>query len=165
MAATSGRRDLQFEDLDAVVRDAGRLAAAGYRRVGRWDLAQVCGHLAQWMGYAVDGYPPMPAPVRLLMPVLRAAIGRPTLRKVLATGSMSAGSPTLRQTVPESAVDPGPALAELRRMVGRFKSHEGEYAVSPLFGPMTRHEMARLQRIHCAHHLGFLVPKGEGGPR
>ena len=40
------RRELRFDSLDEVVRDAEHLLAVGYDRAGNWDLAQCCGHLA-----------------------------------------------------------------------------------------------------------------------
>jgi hypothetical protein len=39
-------RTLSFPDLDAVVREADALRVGGYERAGQWDLAQICGHVA-----------------------------------------------------------------------------------------------------------------------
>jgi hypothetical protein len=156
--ARPARRPLTFHDLDDVLRDVDALAAGGYDRAGNWDLAQACRHLAEWMRFAVDGYPRSPLPVRLIFAALRPTIGRSVLRKTLDTGSMGAGSPTLRETVPAPAADPMPAVAELRRTIERFRDHRGEYHASPLFGALTRDQMTQLHLVHCAHHLSFLVP-------
>jgi len=152
------RRSLRFNDLDEVVRDVEDLQRRGYDRVGRWDLAQVCGHLSEWMGYAVDGYPKPPAVAGVVLALVRSTIGPSILKKILAKGSLDAGSPTMKQTVPPPSADPGPAIAELRRVVERFKGHGGEYCASLLFGPIGRDEMKRLQLIHCDLHLSFLLP-------
>jgi hypothetical protein len=152
-------RSLDFGDLGAVVRDAELLAAAGYDKVGNWDLAQVCGHLTEWMRFPLDGFPRPGLPVRLMLWALRHTTGRRMLRRTLARGSMPGGSPTLPQTVPPPGGDEAAAVEQLRRVVTRFRSHAGRFHASPLFGEMDRETWTRLQLIHCAHHLSFLIPK------
>ena len=61
---TVARRPLKFDSLDAVVRDAENLLASGYDRAGNWDLAQVCGHLAEWLRFPMDGFPKVPLLIR-----------------------------------------------------------------------------------------------------
>ncbi|MSR53846.1 MAG: DUF1569 domain-containing protein [Gemmataceae bacterium] len=51
------------------------------------------------------------------------------------------------------------AVADLRTNVERRKAHNGAIVPSPLFGPMTKDEAWRMQLVHGAHHLSFLVPK------
>lgn len=162
MSAGSERRRLSFRDLDEVVRDAEALLAGGYRRVGRWDLSQVCGHLADWLTYPVDGFPTPPLALRPLMFLMRNTIAPRMLRKTLAKGEMPAGAPTLPASVPAPGGDESEAVARLRRAVERFRAHEGEYLPSPLFGPVSRDEANRIHLIHCAHHLGFLIPEARG---
>ena len=57
------RRTLTFDTLDAAVRDAEYLLAAGYDRAGNWDLAQCLDHLAAWLTYPVSGFPKAPLPI------------------------------------------------------------------------------------------------------
>ncbi len=159
MSAGSERRRLRFHDLDEAVRDAESLLRGGYRRVGRWDLSQICDHLADWLTYPVDGMPPAPLPMRAAMFVMRHTVAPRMLRKTLDAGEMPAGAPTLPATVPAPGGDETEAVARLRRAVERFRAHEGEYLPSPLFGPVSRDEANRMQLIHCAHHLGFLIPE------
>lgn len=158
------RRSITFAHLDELVADAERLHTVGYECAGQWDLAQVCGHLSEWMRYAIDGYPPTPWPLRPIVWVLGKTIGRRSLRKTLATDTMPGGTPTLRQTIPTSGADEEAAVAELRATVARFQAHEGPYHASPLFGPIDRATMTRLQLIHGAHHLSHLIPKDESAP-
>ena len=51
------RRQLDFRDLNEVVQYVEKLHVGGYEKVGNWDLAQVCGHLSDWMRFPLDGYP------------------------------------------------------------------------------------------------------------
>ncbi|MBA4065248.1 MAG: hypothetical protein C0501_16355 [Isosphaera sp.] len=154
-----GRRKLTFATLDEAVADAENLLARGYDRAGNWDLAQCCGHLAEWMRFPMDGFPRQWVPVRVLFWALRNTIGRRTLRKMLATGGMPAGAPTLKQTVPPPGGDAAGAVAELRRTAGRMAAHPDPPKPSPLLGALTRDEWFRVNLLHCAHHLSFLVPR------
>ena len=153
------RRQLRFNDLDEVVRDAEGLLARGYERAGNWDLAQVCGHLAEWLRFPVEGFPKAPAPIRAVFWVLRKTVGRKKLLTYITTGSFPAGKPTMPETVPPPGGDPRAAVEKLRTSVNRLKAHTGPIVPSPLFGPMTKEEAVRMQLVHCAHHLSFLVPK------
>ncbi|WP_337176036.1 DUF1569 domain-containing protein [Paludisphaera sp.] len=162
MSAESARRRLRFHDLDEAVRDAEALLAGGYRRLGRWDLSQACGHLADWLTYPVEGFPPAPLALRPVMFLLRHTVGPRMLRKTLAGGEMPANAPTLPASVPAPGGDDAAAVDRLRRAVARFKAHQGPYRPSPMFGAVSRDESARMQLLHCAHHLGFLVPESPG---
>src|SRR3954464_6194730 len=107
------RRDLDFRDLDAVVRDAESLAVGGYEKAGNWDLSQVCGHLADWMRFPLDGFPRPALPVRLTLWVMRHTVGRRMLRRVLPKGPMWGGRPTIRETVPPPGGDEAAAVEQL----------------------------------------------------
>jgi hypothetical protein len=155
---TATRRVLNFASLDDAVRDAEHLLAVGYDKAGSWDLAQVCGHLAEWLRFPMDGFPRVPVLFRPLMWGLRRTIGPKALKKLLATNRMPDG-PTLKQTVPPPGGDPAAAVARLKETVGRATTFAGEIRPSPFFGPMTRDEWIGLNRVHAAHHLSFLVPK------
>ena len=152
------RRSLRFESLDDAVRDAESLLATGYERAGTWDLAQVCGHLADWLTYPVQGFPTAPLPIRMMLGVVRATLGRRMFEKYLREG-MPAGKPTMPESVPAAGGDPAAAIERLREAARTFRAHVGDYRPSPLFGRLTRDEALRLQLAHAAHHLSFLVPK------
>jgi hypothetical protein len=154
------RRRLDIRDFDAVIRDVEALAAGGYDRAGRWDLAQVCGHLAEWMRYPLDGFPRPPLPIRLMLGTLRTTIGRRKLRTIVETRSMKSGAPTLRESVPAPGGDEAAAVERLRQAVARFRAHAGPLHPSPLFGVMDHQTATQLQLVHCAHHLSALIPRG-----
>ena len=157
------RRTLSFATLDDVAVDAEHLLAGGYEPAGNWDLPQVCGHVAEWMRYGMDGFPRPPVPVRLLMWVARNTMGPKLFRKYLAEGAMPAGKPTMPQTVPAAGGDAAAAVAKLRETVEKAKAFPGPPVPSPFFGPMTRDEWVRLNCVHAAHHLSFLVPTNPPG--
>lgn len=160
MTATTQRRQLRFNDLDEVVRDAESLLANGYEKAGNWDLAQCCKHLAEWLRFPVEGFPKMPLPLRPLFWMARKTVGRKKLLEYIGTGSFPAGKPTMPQTVAPPGGDPREAVDALRTSVERLKAYGGPIVPSPLFGPMTKDEAVRMQLVHAAHHLSFLVPKG-----
>lgn len=157
--STPARRSLTFRDLDDIIRDIETLHAHGYDRAGNWGLTQVCRHLADWMRFPLDGFPKNPWPVRLILSAMKVTVGRKALRDILKNGSMPSGKPTLPQTVASPTADDDKAVAEIREIVSRFKRHNGPVHPSPLFGEMDLATATRLQLIHCAHHLSFLVPK------
>ena len=152
------RRKLAFAALADVVADAEMLLAKGYDRAGNWDLAQVCGHLADWMRFPMDGFPKLPLLLRPVFAAVRVTIGKKIRNKIIAEG-FSAGSRTMPQTVPPPGND-AVAVAKLKETAERFQAFTGPIHPSPLFGAMDKDEALRLQLRHCEHHLGFLVPRG-----
>lgn len=156
------RRSLQFDDLDEAVREAESLRTSGYDRAGNWDLAQTCGHLAEWMRFPIEGFPRGPLPVRMILWFVGVAFARRKLRKTIDTGEMPAGGPTLQETVLPPGGDEAAAVEQLRQTVQRFKAHDGLLHPSPLFGNVDRETATKMQLVHCAHHLGFLVPRTTG---
>jgi hypothetical protein len=158
MTEMAQRRELRFHNLDEVVRDAEHLQEVGYSKVGKWDLTQLCKHLVEWMRYPVDGYPKLGCLIGPMLWLMKVTIGKRILRTILATSSMRAGAGTLKQTVFEPGGDSAEAVDRLKQTVQRFKAHGGDYYPSPLFGFLTRDEALKLQLVHCAHHLSFLIP-------
>lgn len=154
------RRQLSFDTLDAAVADARGLLVSGYRSAGKWDLAQVCGHCADWLRFPVEGYPRGPLPIRAMLWLMKVTVGKTARHKILRERRFKTGTPTMPATVkPRGAIDDAAGVDELARAVDQFQRHSGPYHSSPLFGNMTRAEHEQLQRIHLAHHLSFLLPK------
>lgn len=153
------RKHLQFSSLDEAVRYAEQLHRDGYRSLGNWNLAQICEHLSDWLGYMVDGYPRVPMPVGLLLWGVRKTAGRVILRKILSTGKMAAGGPTTQQTIHAAdGLEDETSLRRFRETVERFQAHQGNYHVSPIFGSLSSEAGLKLHLVHCAHHLSFLAP-------
>ncbi len=157
------RRRLRFANLGDVVREAESLHASGYQQAGKWDLGQVCGHLADWMAFPMDGFPAMTFPGRAMGFVVRNTIGGVIVRRVLATGGMPSGASTMRETIPVAGGDESAAIDRLRKTVARFEAFTGPVHPSPIFGKLDRQQWMQLQLVHCGHHLGFLIPKAGVG--
>lgn len=150
---------LKFETLDDAVRDAERLLAAGYEKTGKWSLAQCCFHLSEWLRYPMDGFPRGPLPIRFVIWIVRNLMGKGMYQKVVQSGAMPAGKPTMPQSVAEPTVEDAAGVAKLKEVVERWKANTAPILPSPLFGEMTMEEAERLQRVHMAHHLSFLIPR------
>jgi hypothetical protein len=153
------RRPLVFNNLDEVVQDAQALLAKGYEKAGAWDLAQCCKHLAEWMRFPCEGFPRAPAPIRAMLWMMKKTVGPKKLQQYIAEGSFPPGKPTMPQTVAPPGGDSRVAIEELRKSVERMKAHAGAIVPSPFFGAMNKDTCLRLQLVHAAHHLSFLVPK------
>jgi hypothetical protein len=153
------RRELDFRNLDDVVKDMESLRAGGYFQIGGWDLVQVCGHLAEWMRFPLDGFPKPLVPIRLMLWSMRLTVGPRLLRKTLQARSMPIGRQTFPETVPPPGGDEAAAVQRFCQLVTRFQAHDGRYHPSPLFGAMDRETLTQLQLIHCSHHLSFLMPR------
>jgi hypothetical protein len=96
-------------------------------------------------------------PIRVILRVVRATVGRAKFEQYLQDG-MPAGKPTMPQSVPPPGGEPAAAIEKLRAAVARWKAHTGVVHPSPLFGRMTKDEATSLQLAHASHHLSFLVP-------
>ncbi len=154
------RRQLQFSSLDDVGNDARSLLQSGYHRYGQWNLAQVCGHLANWISYPLDGFPKSFPPIGILLGIMRVTVGKKQLKKILDSRSMTSGAPTIPKSVPTvDAASDNEAVARLDATIKRFKEHSGHLHASPIFGEMDKETLTQLHLIHCAHHLSFLVPR------
>lgn len=158
MANSGNRRTLTWTDLDQVVEDVEKLCVTGYHAVGQWNLAQCCGHIADWMTFPLDGFPRPPWIIRVFLSTLKWTIGKRQLRKILSTRSMPQGNPTMPETVYPTGTDATEEVERLKRAVQRLQESQGPYQPSPLFGDMSRQDLLDLQVIHAAHHLSFLVP-------
>jgi hypothetical protein len=153
------RRNLVFGNFDEVLADAENLREKGYSKAGNWDLAQVCGHVAAWIRFATDGYPRQGCFMGQIFWLMRHTIGRMILKSVIREGKMRDGTPTMPATVSEPGGDDALAVADLKDAVAKFHQHAGEYHPSMLFGRWTREECLKLNLVHAAHHLSYLIPK------
>ena len=159
---TTRRRQLRFATLDEAVRDAEHLLSKGYDRVGNWDLAQCCHHLAVLMAYPIDGFPKFRFPLSVACWLLKHTVASGQLQKVLDCGAWPTGTPTDKRTVQSAGGSDAEAVARLGRAVERLLAHEGPLRPSPLFGMLDKETLVKLHRVHTAHHLSFLLPRSDG---
>lgn len=153
------RKDLRFQTLDAIKSDIETLEHAGYSAHGKWDLSQICEHLADWMTYPLDGFPPMPWFIRCLLGVMRTLRGKALYRQFVASQRMAPNSPTSPQSIHLPNQDATASVQRLVKAIDRLKNHRGDILPSPLFGVLTKDELIALQLAHCSHHMSFLEPK------
>lgn len=90
---------------------------------------------------------------------MRITIGKSSLRKILKSGEMGKGMPTMPETVHKAGENPDQPIERLAKSIDRLSSAQEPTYPSPVFGKMSKEELVRLQLIHCTHHLGFLIPK------
>lgn len=154
------RRTLKFESLADAVRDAEHLLANGYDRAGNWDLAQCCGHLANWAIYPMDGYPPLPLLLKPVFWIVRNTMAGKIRRDLIgADGVMKPGLQTAPQSVPAPGGDAAEAVEKLKVAYARWLAHDGPLHPSPLLGLLPRDDITRGHLVHASHHLSFLIPK------
>ncbi|MEQ1826076.1 MAG: DUF1569 domain-containing protein [Pirellula sp.] len=154
------RRELRFAKLADISSDIDQLLTKGYQRTGKWDLSQICEHLADWMIFPIDGFPKAPLFVACILGVMRVTLGKSLFKKFVRDQRMSVNQPTDPATVHNSTQDSQASIDRLRKAIDRLASHRGPIHPSPLFGKMNYDELVSLQLAHCAHHLSFLVPNG-----
>jgi hypothetical protein len=150
---TAARRTLEFATLDQVMPDVDRLMERGYTSVGKWTLGQVCNHLGKSLAASVDGYPMKKVPW-----LLRKTVAPIFLRRMLRTGVMPEGLKGPEFLMPKPDLDDRAEVEALRAALRLFAGHTGPLAENPFFGRLTRDQVERLNGIHCAHHLSFLLP-------
>jgi hypothetical protein len=146
-------RNLEFRACQEVAAEVDRLHAGGYEKAGTWDLAQVSDHLTYFIQGSLDGF-------TFRVPWLfKVLFGRLVFRRILSQRRMKAGVFTPQKPLPEPGGDEAAAVARLKQVLQKLEAHQGELQPSPFFGYMTPAQWRELHLIHCAHHLGFLIPK------
>lgn len=147
-----GRRTLQFQSFQDVLRDVEQLAAsASLQMLGNWPLPELLNHLTMTMNNSIDGFQ-VRAPwlIRLLAPLMkRSALKqiRPGIRLPKSAEAMA---------FPQ-AVSLATSLQDFRRAIERV-SCETMQAPHPAFGSMTHQDWYQLHLRHCEMHLSFAIP-------
>ncbi len=150
------QRQLDFKAFTEVRAELDRLHQGGYEKLGQWDLAQVCDHLAFFIRGSLDG------PTFRVPWLFKVLFGKMALRRILSQRRMKAGGFTPQTPLPSPGGDEAAAVARLKELLARFEAQlgdGGELHPSPFFGRLTPDEWRQLHLIHCGHHLGFLLPK------
>ena len=156
---TSGRRSLAFGSFDDIMPDVERLLQ-GHATVGTWSLAQICRHVATVMRRVVDLPASTPHDPSLWVPEEQK-------RQVLESGLLPEGLQGPAVVMPTDASGEREEAEGLQQAINHYKASSGPVIPHRFFGPLTKAEWDRLQLIHAAHHLSFVVPKagqipGEG---
>ncbi|HKD36820.1 MAG TPA: DUF1569 domain-containing protein [Pirellulales bacterium] len=152
-AKVQGRRELHFANLDEILADGERLAAArNLKSLGNWTLGQALGHLACAMDTAVDGVKNPP-------PWIFRVMGRMFKNKVLKRMDPGFKLPdnAAKELIPPPSMTTEEGLRRLRTAIARLKVTPNR-APSPFLGRLTTEESNRLQCSHAELHLSFFVP-------
>jgi hypothetical protein len=154
MARPDPRRALSLETLDDVMPEVDRLLAGGYRPAGNWSLGQICHHLADTFRVTLDG-PPRPMPW-----VVKKTIGPLALRWLKSVRRMPVGlkAPSYLTPPASSEAEDRPGAENLRAVIARFQNELPETIDHPLFGRVSRADLATISVRHCEHHLAFAIP-------
>lgn len=153
------KRQLKFNDFDALIHEVHFLNEVGYESNGKWTLAQCCGHLADWMRFPIDGFPTPPFFMRPIFWLMKVSMGDRMKENILANG-FKGGMPTAPETVPEpDEMTDQQAIDLLQNTINRVNAHQGELLPSPLFGPMDKETLLKVTLLHAEHHLGYLEPR------
>jgi hypothetical protein len=147
------RRRVDFKDLSDVCADARELNKSGWLAVGRWDLSQVCNHLADATEWSVKGFP-LQAPW-----LVRRFFGPWAFRKVLKARRLRAGVKVPDKILPQSGGDADLAIDRLEQSVQLFDSHCGPMHEHPILGRLDKEAWRQFHLIHGGHHLSFLSPQ------
>ncbi len=156
----SDRRSLRFENLSDVRRDLDALERAcatdTLRYSGNWTPGEIYTHLAAFINYAYDGYPPEfpkpPAIIKLMLKLQK----KKYLRKGLPAGVKIPGVPG--GTVGAEKVSANDGMARLRAALDRLE-RQPPAAPNIIFGPLTHEEWRNLHQRHCELHLSYLHPR------
>lgn len=156
----SDRRPLRFDSLADVRRDLEALEQAcgadTLRYSGNWTPGEIYTHLAAFINYAYDGYPPgFPKPPAIIKLILKLQ-KKKFLHKGLPAGVKIPGVPG--GTVGAEKVPPAAGLARLRAALDRLERH-APTAPNIIFGPLTHEEWRCMHQRHCELHLSYLHPK------
>lgn len=151
------RRDVKLKDLDELLREAMRLAQAEHDgqldREGNWSAGTIFGHLAAWIDYPYDGFPPNMKPPLILRLLMRFA------KPWVINGRMPRGIriPKVKGgTFGIERLSTAAGLAKLQRSVERLK-RQTPTRPSPLFGQLTHAQWIRLHLRHAELHFGYLT--------
>lgn len=149
------RRPLRFGSIDEAVREAERLAESErggrLKRLGNWTLGQACNHIATWIDYGYEGYPPgarPPAIIRFILRFMRAKMLRGSMPQGVRIPKVEGGTYGIE---PMATAD---ALAKMKRSFERPRREPVTFH-SPAFGAMKDEERVALNLRHAELHLGF----------
>lgn len=146
-----GRRTVHYSNLQALLKDAERLASAQPRALGNWSQGQIYKHLAVVMAGSIDGFS-VRAPwfVRLLARLFKKRI----LSKPMAAGYQLPAEAAAAIVPGETSV--GEGLDLLRKAIERLQTETQRYP-SPFLGKLTIEEWNQLHLRHAELHMSFLA--------
>ncbi|MGE4198514.1 MAG: DUF1569 domain-containing protein [Phycisphaerales bacterium] len=151
-------RVLRFGTGSDVIREAQRIAAADHagalRRSGNWTAGQVFGHLATWIEFALDGYPPNvqpPAPLKFILKFMKGKFVRGPMPRGVRIPGFNDGTLGVEPMPTDAALD------RLRRAWERLMS-TAPTVPNPIFGLLFHDDWIKMNLRHAELHMGYLHP-------
>lgn len=153
------RRNLSFNSLDDIRADLSVLEASAargtIRHSGNWSPGQILAHLAAFITYGYDGYPPEMANPPWLLRVLGKMLKDRALNKKGTPGVRIPG--VKGGTLGADDVTIAEGLSRLRAALNRLEAGPPSKP-NPLFGALSFDEWQRLHIRHAELHLSFVHP-------
>ncbi len=150
-------RTLRFDSVDECISNVNQILAAAenekLKATGNWTPGEIMTHLANWIGYAYDGFPIGPPPFFIRW-ILRLRL-RKMLRDGMPRGVRIPG--VEGGTAGMENIETIEAGRRLLAALERLKSDEEAKFDSPAFGPMSHQDRITLNLRHAELHLGFLT--------
>ncbi len=149
-------RTIQFRSTDEMLAEVDRLLAAEssgtLRRTGNWTLGQTLGHLAAWINYSFDGYPPQTKPpwfVKLILATQKRKFLTSSLPRGVKIPKIEGGTLGIEQ------VSAAEGAARLKAAAARLNA-ACPTQPSPIFGRLPHDQWIALNLRHAELHLGYL---------
>ncbi|MFT3787821.1 MAG: DUF1569 domain-containing protein [Tepidisphaeraceae bacterium] len=149
LIATPRRENLRYADDDACIADIRNLAKS-HVRVGNWTFEQICWHIN-----AVTETRMSPKPGVVDTDEQKAR--RPIFDQIMKTGLLPTGIVAPDFLVPPTTFTTNP-VEQCIATLTKFKTYPGPMGQHRVFGSLTVDEGRRINLIHSAHHLSYLVP-------
>lgn len=153
---TPPRRVLSFRSVDDALAEVAKLKTAhdagALRTTGNWSPGRNFGHIAGWINFGYEGYPPGRPPffVRWIIKVFKKKF-------LLAPAKPGFNLPGIDGgTFARDEMDFGTGYDRLVAAFTRMKSTPPTHD-SPAFGPLSHEEFQSLHLRHAELHLGFLT--------
>lgn len=150
-------RDLHFATLDEVAAEMDRIAEADrvgrLRKLGNWNAGTIFGHLASWIDYSFEGFPPKLNPpwiIRLILKFQKSKFMKGPMPRGVKIPGIEGG------TLATEAVPLEEGVRHLRRSLDRLK-REKPTQKSVLFGELTHEEWIKGTLRHAELHMSYLT--------
>jgi hypothetical protein len=154
----SRQRRLVFRSGQEVIDEIVRLRDGGYTRSKNWSLTQICDHIAKTIDIEMRGG------LKQLPWIARKLVGEPLAKWMLRYDRsptwLMIPAPRLVRPAEVAADADDPATIEgcieIIRMAEMFP---GPVPSFPFADDISVEDWRRLNWIHAAHHLGYLLPR------
>lgn len=151
-------RLLKLGSLDDLLTEVDRLVAADragtLRRTGNWTLGQAMGHLAGWINYSYDGFPPQMTPpwfIKLIIGMMKQKYLTTSMPRGVRIPKVEGGTMQTELLSTDEGAD------RLRKAVERLRASHPLHP-SPAFGALSHEDWIRLNLRHAELHFGYMQP-------